>query len=168
MSIIPHNCIRVEFPNVHDPIHLVNYSDIDSVKIAFDCAGIQYHSIEYFHMPNIHSWGNFYFLKEAIEHIKTYRPQYTKERKENNMLTSKTNESTKNERSYPKLMKNKQMGFIILATSKEKPDNSCSTSLHYRGMVVVGNEYQKLGFYSQGWDGNGFEDYVGEVTLKQE
>lgn len=70
---------------------------------------------------------------------------------------------------FPKLMKNKSMGFIILATKKEiPPGNYPENSLCYVGTVINKTPFWNIGYHSDGWDGEGFEDYNGPITLENE
>lgn len=70
---------------------------------------------------------------------------------------------------FPKLMINTKMKFVILATDKKvSPNKIPGTSPGYVGTVVNKTPYWNIGYYSDSWDGEGFEDYNGPITLENE
>lgn len=61
--------------------------------------------------------------------------------------------------NYPKLMLGKQSGVIILATGSSGNDLT--------GMIVhQGNHPDKVGYHTDTWTLDSFQDYYGKVTLE--
>lgn len=65
-------------------------------------------------------------------------------------LSNEVNE----EQGYPKLMKHKTTGLIVLFSSRKW------------GKVVFADKEWPVGETSHNWDTHGFEDYNGSVTLQ--
>ncbi len=81
------------------------------------------------------------------------------------MITTKVNPDKKENRSekYPRLMENSGVG-VVLALSQNKNDSDC-----FEGFVLTrGNEKYPLGHESHTWRHVVFEEYFGEVTLRNE
>lgn len=58
--------------------------------------------------------------------------------------------------SYPKLMKSKAYAHIVLFTG------------HKMGTVMKTSVYHSVGYFSDTWAMDGFEDYEGSITLTNE
>lgn len=71
------------------------------------------------------------------------------------MVTSRAIQTEKVESTFPKLMKRKLNGLVVLFT-----DKSTGT------VVAAGNTDNYVGEYSQMWCKAFFEDFTGTVTIK--
>ncbi len=84
-------------------------------------------------------------------------------------VTTHPIESEKTIKPFPKLMISVRLGFVILATDKKVPPGKIEgTKPHYVGTVIHGKGYWPIGYYSDGWDGDGFIDYTLPITLENE
>lgn len=141
----------------------LKYNGIVSYSLS-ECSVYDSTDPKHYQNERKYSWGE---LHEIFEWIKTNWPWAITSKEKKSMLTSKSFPSKQSVEKFPKLMRSIKLRFIILATSKEKLPNTLGTPT-YCGTVVEGNKYQLLGTYSNAWDGSGFEDWFGEVTIKQE
>lgn len=73
------------------------------------------------------------------------------------MAIKSTEKKTKNNPSFPCLMKSKNDGTIILATKK--------TEYYITGTVLVDNRGYGVGYYSEEWNLTSFGFYFGELTV---
>lgn len=78
-------------------------------------------------------------------------------------ISSKCKEVEEKEKDYPKLVRYKGISsLIILLLTSERS-----------GTILVNQDYDSLdhwpvGYHSDSWNPNNFEDYKGEVTLKNQ
>lgn len=80
------------------------------------------------------------------------------------MLTSLTNPSAiPTVKKFPGLYKSKQGEKIIFCDERNKADSRILS-----GIVVLGDQYSRLGHYSTEWIADCFEPYYGDVILKQD
>ena len=70
------------------------------------------------------------------------------------MITTTIKECKKVGTKFPKLMKSNDSSLIVLFESKNS------------GTVIVEGSTWKVGQSSRDWYANGFEDFTGEITLK--
>ena len=70
------------------------------------------------------------------------------------MITAKVKEGKKVGTEFPKLMKSESSGLIVLF---EK---------HKHGVTVRKNDDWRVGHVSDTWHMDNFEDFTGEITLK--
>jgi len=67
------------------------------------------------------------------------------------MIKSKVSLASKND--YPKIMKSKNSGLVVLFSKSEL------------GTVILGNELHDCGEFSDDWDMSSFTDFDGSITL---
>ena len=70
------------------------------------------------------------------------------------MITTTIKECKKVGTKFPKLMKSNDSSLIVLFESKNS------------GTVIVEGDTWKVGESTAHWDDNGFEDFTGELILK--
>jgi hypothetical protein len=70
------------------------------------------------------------------------------------MITSKVVENKESSNDFPKLMKSKASNAILLFTNPES------------GVVLISDTHWDIGYFSKGWSSDSFEDFTGELTLK--
>ncbi len=151
------------------PIHyyISDHLEINYVKSLLINNNIDFINVEHNYFPQIPKrYIHIFSLDELISYLKSI--QQGKETMLLNATSQPKIPEAKPCKPYPKLIISKSYKFILLATSKGIPSNK---QIHftptYFGTVVQGNEYQSLGAYSDCWDGDGFEDWEGTITLTQ-